>query len=401
MPAGYTNTWTFGDGGVLTTTSDSGNHLYNDNPSYIGSYVIKLVYQTYGPGCKDSVSIPVSFYHPVSASFTPVADTFCLNSTTPVTFTNTSSGFGLTSVWSFGDGGTSTATSPNYTYNSANVYQTMLTVTDYVGCSASALGSVDVITLDIKTVTHDTTVCLVNPLKMVAHPHIEGIVPTMTYAWLPATNLTDYTDTITYFWGVGDFNYTITATVASFGCTESDVETIHSKSPVVLVNVTPDEIIPYGGHVQLNADGADYYYWYPNDGSLTNNNINDPIAYPTDSTHYMVVGISLYGCRDTAYVTIKVDDNMTAFIPSAFSPNNDGLNDKFHVVNLKYQKLVDMRIFDRWGVELFQTNNPDDGWDGTWKGVPQDLGTYNYVIILSQPGSTGNKVYTGTVTLVR
>ncbi len=400
-PAGYTNTWSFGDGGLLTTTTDSGNHIYNDFPSYIGSYVIKLVYQTYGPGCKDSMSIPVNFYHPVSASFTPVQDTFCLNAMTPVVFTNTSVGTGLASLWSFGDGTTSVANSPSYNYSAAGVYETSLTVTDYLGCTASATGTVDVITLGIRTVTHDTTVCLVKPLEMIAHPYTQGVAPAMTFAWTPATNLTVYDDTITYFWGVGDYTYTISATVSSFGCTTYDVETIHSKPPIILVNVTPDNIIPYGGHIQLNADGADYYYWYPNDGTLTNNNINDPVARPLDSTTYTVVGISLYGCRDTAYVTIRVDDNMTPFIPSAFSPNNDGLNDKFHVVNLKYEKLVDMKIFDRWGVEMFRTNDPADGWDGTYKGVPQDLGTYNYVVILSQPGSIANKTYTGTLTLIR
>ena len=110
--------------------------------------------------------------------------------------------------------------------------------------------------------------------------------------------------------------------------------------------------------------------------------------------------MSVFGCKDSAKISIGIDDGMSVFIPTAFSPNGDGLNDRFRVVNLKYQKLVDMKVFNRWGEQLFQTTNPQDGWDGTDKGVAQDLDTYNYEIILSTPGA-GNKVYTGTVTLVR
>ena len=200
--------------------------------------------------------------------------------------------------------------------------------------------------------------------------------------------------------GIGDFSYTITVTTTPLGCQASDVEVIHSKPPLVLTNLTPNTVIPYGKTVQLNADGADYYTWVPNDGTLTNANINNPVAKPLDSTTYTVYGMSIYGCKDSANITITIDNGMTAFIPTGFTPNNDGLNDKFRVTNLRYQKLVDFKVFNRWGQELFHTVNPENGWDGTWNGVPQDIGAYNYVIILSHPNE-GDKVYTGTVTLVR
>ena len=91
---------------------------------------------------------------------------------------------------------------------------------------------------------------------------------------------------------------------------------------------------------------------------------------------------------------------MKDLIPSAFTPNGDGLNDLFRITNLKYQKLVDFSVFNRWGILVFHTNNPEVGWDGTYQGVAQDMGVYNYQIITAHPDGT-NQTYKGNVTLIR
>ena len=88
--------------------------------------------------------------------------------------------------------------------------------------------------------------------------------------------------------------------------------------------------------------------------------------------------------------------------PTGFSPNGDGLNDVYHLVGLKYRNLVDFRIYNRWGQQVFYTANFKDGWDGTFNGVPQDVGTYFYTVIVSRPGGDGeNVVYKGELTLIR
>ena len=400
-PAGYNYSWYFGDGTNQATNSPNTAHTYMDAPSYVATYTVTLVYQTYGPGCKDTATATINFNHPLNAAFTPSADTVCLYPLTAINFSNTSFGSALTYAWDFGDGATSTAFEPSHTYIKGGVYNTVLTITDNIGCGASATANIDVIKMGVRVVTHDTTVCLTSPLALIAKTDaVPGTYTSISYAWLPNNNLSTYTDATTYFMGIGDFSYTVTATTIPMGCQASDVEVIHSMPPITLVNLTQSQTIPYGSSIQLNADGADYYTWVPNDGTLTNNNINNPKAAPLDSTTYTVYGMSVFGCKDSAKITIGIDDGMSVFIPTAFSPNGDGLNDRFRVVNLKYQKLVDMKVFNRWGEQLFQTTNPQDGWDGTYKGVAQDLDTYNYEIILSTPG-VGNKVYTGTVTLVR
>ena len=153
--------------------------------------------------------------------------------------------------------------------------------------------------------------------------------------------------------------------------------------------------------MHLNADNAYHYMWTPDNGTLNNTNINDPIATPLVTTTYTVYGMSLYGCLDSATVTITVDDSLNGSIPNAFSPNNDGLNDVFRPIGAKFQRLVDFRIYNRWGQQIFYSNSIDKGWDGTFNGVPQDVGEYYYVIIASQPATDENQTYKGDVILIR
>jgi len=141
--------------------------------------------------------------------------------------------------------------------------------------------------------------------------------------------------------------------------------------------------------------------WTPDNGTLSDPNINDPIATPSVTTTYTVYGMSQYGCLNSALITITVDSTMTGGIPTAFTPNNDGLNDIFRPVGSKFQRLVEFRVYNRWGQQVFYSNNVEHGWDGTFNGVPQDMGDYYYQIIVAQPGSTENIAYKGSVTLIR
>lgn len=88
-------------------------------------------------------------------------------------------------------------------------------------------------------------------------------------------------------------------------------------------------------------------------------------------------------------------------IPNAFTPNNDGQNDYFKIINFTNQKLIEFKIFNRWGTILFQTKNPKEGWDGKFKDHLQPLGVYGYVIRIAYPESELIETYKGTVTLLR
>ncbi len=258
----------------------------------------------------------------------------------------------------------------------------------------------------VKILTGDTTVCLRVPMPI----RVAVTPPDSPYSftWTPATNLLNApTPPIQpYFFTDKPGNYTyIVEVVSGLGCKEWDTLHIKVAPPVKLIAQPPYATIKYGAEIQLEAIKLSqedlFYTWLPNDGSLDNPSINNPKAKPLDSTTYTVYGLNQWGCRDTAYVTINVDRDMTEYVPSAFTPNGDGKNDIFRMRGLKYQRIVDFKIYNRWGevVYDYKTGDPD-GWDGTYKGQPMDIGVYNYTIILGKPGEM-ERIYKGNVTLIR
>lgn len=173
-----------------------------------------------------------------------------------------------------------------------------------------------------------------------------------------------------------------------------------SEYPSLELEVIPAyAIIKYGDSIRLHVSGAYLYAWEPS-GSLDSPTSFSPVAAPTEPTTYTVLGIDENGCRDTAKVIIDIDYSMADFIPNAFTPNGDGLNDLFKVAGLKYQKLIAFRVFNRWGQMIFETQHPDVGWDGKHKGELCEMGTYYYLIIIAYPDTRLN-TFKGDITLIR
>jgi gliding motility-associated-like protein len=183
------------------------------------------------------------------------------------------------------------------------------------------------------------------------------------------------------------------------GCADTTV--VHAIiKPLPNVHIlNNDTTIKYGHSIQLLVSGAYLYSWEPM-SSLTNPNIVNPYASPTEPTTYHVFGIGENGCRNTDSMHVNIDYRDNLFVPSAFTPNGDGKNDNFKITNITFQRLMEFRVFNRWGQELFSTNDPKKGWDGTWKGVPQDMGVYQYLIRVAYPDGYV-ETYQGNVTLVR
>lgn len=131
--------------------------------------------------------------------------------------------------------------------------------------------------------------------------------------------------------------------------------------------------------MQLQASGGSRYYW-PDARWLSNDRIADPVAMPQGPVTYMVVGFNEYGCADTARAMIHIADRL--FVPNAFSPNGDGRNDVFRIENFGYQRVEEFRIFNRWGQQVYATQDGTKGWDGSYNGGYADPGTYFYLIRL-------------------
>jgi gliding motility-associated-like protein len=85
-------------------------------------------------------------------------------------------------------------------------------------------------------------------------------------------------------------------------------------------------------------------------------------------------------CGTTTLQTVAKDCAVDLYIPTAFTPNGDGQNDIFRLVRPYGQMLLEFRVFNRWGMEVFSTTDLLKGWDGTFKGLPQPVGSYVYII---------------------
>jgi gliding motility-associated-like protein len=187
--------------------------------------------------------------------------------------------------------------------------------------------------------------------------------------------------------------------ITSSGCDTTIGFTIGAFPETMLAVIPSEARIRYGDSIQLQASGALLYTWWPS-GTVSNDTVPDPYVRPLQPTRYTVLGLNKYGCRDTAAVNVDIDYNMPVFIPNAFSPNGDGLNDVFRIGNITHQKLAAFRVFDRWGRQVFETADPAKGWDGNLAGTPCNAGTYYYLIIINYPDSN-TRTFKGDLILLR
>ena len=188
------------------------------------------------------------------------------------------------------------------------------------------------------------------------------------------------------------------------GCT--DQFTIPSNSISVSVKVAPtihvtpiDTIIFWGDSIQLSATVTGNiinYTWIPHTG-LNNPFSLNPVVKPLDNTNYTLKVTDVNGCQDEQVIKISVMKDF--FMPNAFTPNNDGLNDVFRIPPGIYFSLERYSVFDRWGNEIFKTKDISKGWDGTYHGVLSPIGVYVYLI--KGKSTKGNVFIKGTVTLIR
>ncbi|MFT7589478.1 MAG: gliding motility-associated-like protein [Limisphaerales bacterium] len=183
------------------------------------------------------------------------------------------------------------------------------------------------------------------------------------------------------------------------GCDVTTFITI--VEPVLLVVDAGTYIpIPSGDDVDLfpttNAGIVASWMWTPPDG-LNCTDCQFPNSAPEETIWYTLTIIDDAGC--VAYDSTEIVVVNSVIIPNAFTPNGDGLNDVFQIVNPNISDFT-MSIYDRWGEIIFQTADINVGWDGTKQGYNVELGAYIYVInASSKEGTPINR--TGTITILR
>ena len=180
--------------------------------------------------------------------------------------------------------------------------------------------------------------------------------------------------------------YSVTVTDSS-GCkTSASVTLVNIGIPVSVAIVPPDVTIFRGESYQLALNTTailDSVSWTPVSG-LSCTNCSSPNASPVTLTTYTVNVIDTDGCTGSASTVIHViSDENSVFIPTAFTPNNDNLNDLLFVRSSKLVSL-EFHIYDRWGNEVFYTTDPNVGWNGLDKnGREVDAGIYIYYAVVN------------------
>ena len=243
-------------------------------------------------------------------------------------------------------------------------------------------------------ITGDTAVCYGNSAQL----HVSG---GSNYDWSPIAYLNNshIPDPISIR-PKASITYTVTVR-DTLGCPKPVNKDFRVEVIRLVANAGPqDTSVVLGEPLQLQATGGTIYLWDPST-YLDDPNIANPVSTPQNNITYTVHVSNAIGCA--ALDTIRVHVFYLPpglYVPSAFTPANDGLNDLFRPIALGIKNLVYFRVYSRWGMLLYETSTIGEGWDGTYKGKGQDPATY--VWEAEAVDYKGNKIFKkGTVILIR
>jgi gliding motility-associated-like protein len=182
--------------------------------------------------------------------------------------------------------------------------------------------------------------------------------------------------------------------ISEAGCTDSVSKKI-TVLKLPLINTLPDIIIPESEKITLkpNIIGNFIYSWYPTTGLQDYNTLTPTITGINDIVYTLTVSNGI--CESTQNLKITVLRKLEIY--NTFSPNNDGVNDVWNIKNVNQYPNINVQIFNRYGIKLFQSNGYTSPWDGNYQNQPLPAGTYYYIISLE---SMKDKL-SGFITLVR
>jgi gliding motility-associated-like protein len=240
-----------------------------------------------------------------------------------------------------------------------------------------------------------------------SHPICEGMSETLLasapgnvrFKWTPSAGLSNDTIPNPAAQPSDSTIYKVVIT-NEFGCQDSALFPVEVyRNPAAMAGA--DKVIISGDTAVLDAavkGTAITYNWLPSD-AMNDSRAIQPKVYPLQNKVYTLQVTSTVGCGNAAdEVVVKVYDDL--FIPTAFTPNGDGINDRFRVLPLDNYTVIRFLVYNRWGTMVYKATDFDKGWDGNCNGMPQQAGAYIYHLELQN--NTGRKIVKeGTVFLLR
>lgn len=362
------------------------------NPPATTTYTVELE----NGGCRATDTVRVRVISVVSVNVRPDT-TICLTDAVQLSAITD----GLTYAWTTTPAGAASTLSSTTILNpiaTPNATNTTYHLQSSVGsCAASDQVTIRAIPYPVANAGLDTTICY-NTSAQLSGSH-NGI----SFTWSPVNYLNN-PNILNPVASPPRTTPFILSAFADQGCPKAGRDT-------VLVTMLP-KIQPYAGRdtsvivgqpLQFNASGGVSYIWTPPFG-LNSTTIANPIGQydsNVDSVRYKVEVFNSLGCSDSAFIKVKVfKTNPSIFVPSAFTPNNDGRNDLIRPIAVGIQKINYFRIFNRWGQMVFSTSTNGHGWDGRISGTPQATNTFVWMV--SAVDYLGKPYFQkGTVTLIR
>jgi gliding motility-associated-like protein len=398
--------WQFGDPNATFSNADT-SILQNATHQYsqAGNYNIQLTV-TSNNGCKDTLTkqLTINGALPKAALSWPLQGHYCSGDT--IRFTDLSTvDFGsiikLKWIWDNTDSISVNNPLPNNSY----------------GEYFAAFGIPATKNMDVRLIvqsgvscvsTKDTTITLAAQPKVVFAPldnicqnampvtltQVQVMNGAVGNGWYTGAGITNNTlDPMLLSAGIYPVQYTFTTAI---GCRDSATQHI-TILDTPYVDAGSNKTILEGGQVQLTATAFGTginYLWQP-PTTLNDATLLQPMASPSTNTTYKLLATLTDGC--SAQDTVHVQVLGALVIPNAFSPNGDGVNDKWEIPHLDSYPNAKIWVYDRSGRLVFESINYTTAWDGTLNGKPLPIGVYYYII---EPGS-GRKAYSGGVMLVR
>lgn len=340
----------------------------------------------------------------VTANFTTPSLTICVDDC--IDFTDASVGTNINDwTWTFNGADTPASSSQNPTdicYSTEGVYDVTLTITDDTGtdtrtvqitvvdCNANipptAVFSIDTTIVCAQDCISLTDLSTGNPTNW--YWEFDGANPSYSTAQHPNTICFD---------SAGTFDITLTVT-NDYGTDQIITSVTVLELPEI--EAFGDTLIDMQGTAVLTAEPleAGSFYWTPS-GTLNCNTCLETNASPNQTTSYYASLVGLNGCtgRDTVIVVVNFVDVVD--VASAFSPNDDGQNDVLNVLGVGILN-IDFKIYNRYGQLVFETDDVDEGWDGTMEGRPASQGVYVWTLEYGLIDGSSNKK-SGNVTLIK
>jgi len=395
--------WSFGDGNNSIQQSPKHNYLN------WGVWNVQLIV-TNDKGCKDTSYKDIVVYPLPISNFT--TDPVCKG--LPTQFKDQSISIGNTTItewnWNFGDNTTSTQQNPSNTYKNDGDYLVNLEVKTNVGCKDTINKSVEIYPLPQVDFEDTTSGCY--PLET-TFKDLTTIKKGGLSSWLWSFGDGYYSNQQNpqHTYGTKlDFpiKYDVNLIVTSDkGCSSSLIKRgIVSVYPLPRAEfqMLPNPTSILSPKVQFTDKSIGQvitWNWDFGDG-LVNTTQNPQHIYQEPGLYIVrLMVLNQWGCPDTTYKTMEIQPDFTFYIPNSFTPNGDGVNDMFYGYGIGVTT-YNMVIFDRWGNNIFGTEDIKKGWDGRANGgqnvAQQDV--YVYIVKLTDVFGKEHK-YIGKVTLVR